>query len=77
MRKSIAMFTGLMLAACGQNGSVDSAKPAVKELPAFNTYSAAQMQVLSAFGMAEFDASKISTVPLRGGMAVIFGMGRW
>jgi len=78
MKKTTAIFAGFLLAACGQNEPVQSAsevEQAVIELPEFNTYSDSQMAVLSAFGMADFDASKISTVPLRDGFGVIFGYG--
>jgi len=78
MRKSTAILAWLLLAACGQTDSVESVgedAQAVIELPEFNTYSAEQMAVLSAFGMADFEASAISTVPLRDGFGVIFGYG--
>jgi len=78
MKKSILVGFGFLLAACGQSSVTETsveAKKTVKELPAFNTYTDAQMQVLTAFGMSEFDTSKITTVPLRDGFGVIFGYG--
>lgn len=78
MKKTIAILAGFLIAACGESDTVQSAtevKQAVIELPEFNTYSDAQMAVLSAFGMTDFDASAVSSVPLRDGFGVIFGYG--
>lgn len=78
MRKSSVLIAGVLLAACGQNDTVHSAaevEKAVTELPEFNTYSDAQMAVLSAFGITDFEATAISTVPLGDGFGVIFGYG--
>ena len=78
MKTSIAIISGLLLAACGQSNyaqDIASAKPNANALPTFNTYTAAQRAVLAPFGMLEFDASKISAVPLKDGFAVIFGYG--
>lgn len=78
MKKTTAILAGFLIAACGESDTVQSAtevEQTVIELPEFNTYSDAQMAVLSAFGMAEFDASAVSPVPLRDGFGVIFGYG--
>lgn len=78
MNKTITFFASLLLAACGQNMATDKVvetESAAHELPVFNTYSEEQMAVLAAFDMAEFDTPNITTVPLRDGLAVIFGIG--
>lgn len=78
MKKSITIMLGLIIGACGQNASFQDTSGADQStitLPEFNTYSEAQLKTLTAFGLAEFDASKISTVQLRDGFAVIFGYG--
>lgn len=78
MKKTTAILSGFLIAACGESHTVQSAAEVAQtviELPEFNTYGDAQMAVLLAFGMADFDASAVSSVPLRDGFGVIFGYG--